>query len=98
MQQPKTLGELKKSIYGSVSVRDEMRANLLRKLAAGEPLFPGIIGFDDSLIPQIANAILSRHNFVLLGLRGQARSRILRSLVTLLDDCIPFIAGCEISA
>jgi magnesium chelatase subunit I len=74
-----------------------MRANLLRKLAAGEPLFPGIIGFDDSVIPQIANAILSRHNFVLLGLRGQAKSRILRSLVTLLDDSIPFIAGCEIN-
>jgi magnesium chelatase subunit I len=97
MQQPKTLGELKKSIYRSVSVRDEMRANLLRKLAAGEPLFPGIIGFDDSVIPQIANAILSRHNFILLGLRGQAKSRILRSLVTLLDDSIPFIAGCEIN-
>ena len=97
MQKPKTLGELKKSIYRSVSVRDEMRANLLGKLAAGEPLFPGIIGFDDSVIPQIANAILSRHNFVLLGLRGQAKSRILRSLVTLLDDSIPFIAGCEIN-
>jgi magnesium chelatase subunit I len=97
MQQLKTLGELKNSIYRSVSVRDEMRANLLRKLAAGEPLFPGIIGFDDSVIPQIANAILSRHNFILLGLRGQAKSRILRSLVTLLDDSIPFIAGCEIN-
>src|SRR5208283_2569793 len=97
MRQLKTLGELKNSIYRSVSVRDEMRANLLRKLAAGEPLFPGIIGFDDSVIPQIANAILSRHNFILLGLRGQAKSRILRSLVTLLDDSIPFIAGCEIN-
>ena len=63
MQKFKTLGELKKSLYRSVSVRSEMRANLLRKLAAGEPLFPGIIGFDDSVIPQIANAILSRHNF-----------------------------------
>jgi magnesium chelatase subunit I len=97
MQKAKTLGELKKSLYRSISVRDEMRANLLRKLAAGEPLFPGIIGFDDSVIPQIANAILSRHNFILLGLRGQAKSRILRSLVTLLDDSIPFIAGCEIN-
>ena len=97
MQKLKTLGELKKSLYRSVSVRDEMRANLLRKLVAGEPLFPGIIGFDDSVIPQIANAILSRHNFILLGLRGQAKSRILRSLVTLLDDSIPFIAGCEIN-
>jgi magnesium chelatase subunit I len=97
MQKAKTLGELKKSLYRSVSVRDEMRANLLHKLAAGEPLFPGIIGYEDSVIPQIANAILSRHNFVLLGLRGQAKSRILRSLVTLLDDSIPFIAGCEIN-
>jgi magnesium chelatase subunit I len=97
MQKSKTLGELKESVYRSVSVRDEMRANLLRKLATGEPLFPGIIGFDDSVIPQIANAILSRHNFILLGLRGQAKSRILRSLVTLLDDSIPFIAGCEIN-
>jgi magnesium chelatase subunit I len=97
MQKPKTLGELKKSLYKSVSVRDEMRANLLCKLADGRPLFPGIIGFDDSVIPQIANAILSRHNFILLGLRGQAKSRILRSLVTLLDDSIPYIAGCEIN-
>ncbi len=97
MQKPKTLGELKTSNYRSVSVKDEMRANLLRKLTAGEPLFPGIIGFDDSVIPQIANAILSRHNFILLGLRGQAKSRILRSLVTLFDDSIPFIAGCEIN-
>jgi magnesium chelatase subunit I len=97
MQKAKTLGELKKSLYKSVSVRDEMRANLLCKLAEGQALFPGIIGFDDSVIPQIANAILSRHNFILLGLRGQAKSRILRSLVTLLDDSIPYIAGCEIN-
>jgi magnesium chelatase subunit I len=97
MQKAKTLGELKKSLYRSASVRDEMRANLLRKLGGGESLFPGIIGFEDSVIPQIANAILSRHNFILLGLRGQAKSRILRSLVTLLDDSIPYIAGCEIN-
>ncbi len=97
MQKAKTLGELKKSFYKSVSVRNEMRANLLCKLSAGQPLFPGIIGFDDSVIPQIANAVLSRHNFILLGLRGQAKSRILRSLVTLLDDSIPYIAGCEIN-
>ena len=97
MQKSKTLGDLKKCHYRSVSVKDEMRGNLLRKLASGEPLFPGIIGFDDSVIPQIANAILSRHNFILLGLRGQAKSRILRSLVTLLDDFVPFIAGCEIN-
>jgi magnesium chelatase subunit I len=80
-----------------VSVKDEMRANLIRKLASGETLFPGIIGFDDTVIPQIVNAILSRHNFVLLGLRGQAKSRILRSLISLLDEIKPFIAGCEIN-
>jgi magnesium chelatase subunit I len=97
MQKPKTLGDLKKSNYKSVSVKDEMRANLIRKLASRETLFPRIIGFDDSVIPQIVNAILSRHNFILLGLRGQAKSRILRSLASLLDEEIPFIAGCEIN-
>ena len=70
MQKPKTLDELKKSHYQSVSIKDEMRANLLRKLAAGEAIFPGIIGFDDTVTPQIVNAILSKHNFILLGLRG----------------------------
>ena len=97
MPKPRTLGELKESHYRSVSVKDEMRANLLRKLEARETVFPGIIGYDDSVVPQIANAILSRHNFILLGLRGQAKSRILRSLVSLLDEEIPFVAGCEIN-
>jgi magnesium chelatase subunit I len=97
MQKPKTLGELKNSHFRSVSVKDEMRANLLRKLAKGETLFPGIVGFEDTVVPQIVNAILSKHNFILLGLRGQAKSRILRSLVTLLDDSIPIVAGCEIN-
>jgi magnesium chelatase subunit I len=97
MQKPKTLGELRKSHYRSVSVKDELRANLIRKLEAGEPLFPRIIGYEDSVIPQVVSAILSRHNFILLGLRGQAKSRILRSLTTLLDDAKPFIAGCEIN-
>jgi magnesium chelatase subunit I len=97
MPKPRTLGELKKSGYRSRSVKEEMRENLIRKLAAREPIFPGIIGFDDSVIPQIANAILSRHNFILLGLRGQAKSRILRALVSLLDETIPYIAGCEIN-
>ena len=97
MQRPRTLGELKKSDYRSGRVKDEMRANLIRKLASNEAIFPGIIGFADTVIPQIANAILSRHNFILLGLRGQAKSRILRSLISLLDEEIPFIAGCEIN-
>jgi magnesium chelatase subunit I len=97
MMKARTLGELKRSNYRRVSVKDEMRANLIRKLQAREPIFPGIIGFDDTVIPQIANAILSKHNFILLGLRGQAKSRILRSLVGLLDEEIPVIAGCEIN-
>ncbi|HLW78622.1 MAG TPA: magnesium chelatase [Terriglobia bacterium] len=97
MARPRTLGELKRSGYRSVSVKDELRANLVRKLEAREPVFPGIIGFDDTVVPQIANAILSRHNFILLGLRGQAKSRILRSLANLLDAEIPFVAGCEIN-
>jgi magnesium chelatase subunit I len=97
MQRPRTLGELKRTNYRSVSVKEEMRANLLRKLATDETVFPGIVGFDDTVVPQICNAILSRHNFILLGLRGQAKSRILRSLVNLLDEEVPCIAGCEIN-
>src|SRR3989475_6082474 len=97
MERPRTLGELKKANYRSVSVKDEMRSNLIRKVSSGENIFPGIIGFEDSVIPQISNAILSRHHFILLGLRGQAKSRILRSLVSLLDQEIPFVAGCEIN-
>ncbi|MGH9378761.1 MAG: magnesium chelatase [Terriglobia bacterium] len=96
MERPTTLGELRKTNYASRSVKDEMRANLIAHLKAGDAVFPGVIGFDDTVIPQIENAILSRHNFILLGLRGQAKSRILRSLAALLDEEIPFIAGCEI--
>src|SRR5215510_11459167 len=78
-------------------VKDEIRENLLKKLQNHEELFPGIVGFDDTVIPQVTNAILSRHNFILLGLRGQAKTRILRALVTLLDEELPMIAGCEIN-
>jgi len=80
-----------------VSVKDEIRRNLIRKIRAEEPLFPGIIGYEDTVIPQLTNAILSRHNFILLGLRGQAKSRILRSLVDLLDEVVPVVPGCEIN-
>ena len=102
MHKPKTLGELKESNWGTAvmlrrTVKDEMRANLLRKLETGETLFSGIVGYDDSVIPQIVNSILSRHNMILLGLRGQAKSRILRSLTDFLDDEIPVMANCEIS-
>jgi hypothetical protein len=70
-------------------VKDEVRANLLARLAKGGPIFAGVVGYDETVVPQIVNALLSRHNFILLGLRGQAKSRILRSLATLLDEAIP---------
>src|SRR5439155_7600828 len=76
--------------------KQEIRDNLVRKLHTGDRLFPGIIGYDETVIPQLVNAILSRHNFILLGLRGQAKSRILRGLVDLLDEQVPVVAGCEI--
>jgi len=99
---PKTLGELRRSPYSAEkyqcrSVKDEMRQNLIRMIERGETVFPGIVGFEDTVLPQITNAILSRHNFILLGLRGQAKSRILRALVNLLDEELPVLAGCEIN-
>jgi magnesium chelatase subunit I len=93
----KTLGELKASGYEIRSVKDEMRANLIKKLRSGERLFPGIVGYDETIVPQIINAVLSKHNFILLGLRGQAKSRIIRQLTDLLDAEIPVIAGSEIN-
>src|SRR5205809_4558346 len=91
-----TLGDLRQSGYRSRPVKQEIRDNLVCKLRAGETLFPGIIGYDETVIPQLVNAVLSRHNFILLGLRGQAKSRILRGLVDLLDERIPVVPGCEI--
>ena len=96
-ERAKTLGELKQSGYKSVSVKDELRANLIKKLRAGEKLFRGIVGYDETVIPQLVNAILARHNVILLGLRGQAKSRIIRQLTELLDDEIPIIAGSEVN-
>ena len=99
---PETLGALRTSslfaetCLKSRSVKDEMRANLIARLQSREPLFPGIVGFEDTVVPQIVNAILSKQNFILLGLRGQAKSRILRALTALLDERLPYIAGCEI--
>jgi magnesium chelatase subunit I len=78
------------------SVKSEIRDNLIAKLRSGDTLFPGIIGYDDSVVPQVVNAILSRHNFILLGLRGQAKTRILRALTSLLDEWLPVVPGCEI--
>src|SRR5213596_1179348 len=97
MHLPKTLSELKESGYKSVSVRDELRANLIRKLRACERLFVGIVGYDETVIPQLVNAILARHNIILLGLRGQAKSRIIRQLTNLLDEQMPIIAGSEVN-
>src|SRR6059058_2655969 len=91
-----TLGDLRHSGYRSRPVKQEIRDNLVCKLRSGERLFPGIIGYDDTVIPQLVNAVLSRHNFILLGLRGQAKSRILRGLADLLDERIPVVPGCEI--
>src|SRR4051812_38571165 len=91
-----TLGELRKTGFRQESVKDELRRNLIRKLKAEEELFPGIVGYEDSVAPQLVNAVLSRHNFILLGLRGQAKTRLIRLLTTLMDPFTPFVAGCEI--
>src|ERR1700676_1663082 len=99
---PRTIGELRSipdydARTASLSVKNEMRRNLLRAIERNEPLFPGVHGYEDTVVPQIVNALLSRHNFILLGLRGQAKSRILRGLVQLLDAEVPVVAGCEIN-
>ena len=98
---PRTLGELRQSSYSEArlanrSVKDELRSNLICKIQRGENLFPGILGFEDTVVPQVINAILSRHNFILLGLRGQAKTRLIRMLTTLLDEKTPYLEGCEI--
>ncbi len=103
MSLPRTLGELRRSDFSQERLRtrrvkDELRENLIARLrqADDSSVFSGIVGYDDTVVPQIVNAILSRHNFILLGLRGQAKSRILRALTTLLDPHMPYLAGCEI--
>ena len=102
MNLPQTLGELRRSPYSESRLRtrrvkDELRENLIARLRSGEEaVFPGIVGYEDTVVPQIVNAVLSRHNFILLGLRGQAKSRILRALTGLLDPELPYVAGCEI--
>jgi magnesium chelatase subunit I len=97
MDYPRTLNELRAARYQTHSVKDELRRNLIAKLQSGEKLFPGIVGYQDTVIPQLINAILSRHNIILLGLRGQAKSRIIRLLTDLLDERIPIIAGSEVN-
>ena len=95
---PHTLGALRTSTFSEAklaqrSVKDEIRKNLICAIQRGETLFPGIIGYEDSVVPQVVNALLSRHNFILLGLRGQAKSRIVRQLIGLLDEEIPGSGG-----
>src|SRR5581483_7500570 len=103
MNLPRTFGELRRSPFSEEKLRtrrvkDELRDNLITRLQSAKEaaIFSGIVGYDDTVVPQIVNAILSRHNFILLGLRGQAKSRILRALTALLDEHMPYIAGCEI--
>ncbi len=99
---PSTLGELQSSRWAEAplrgrSVRDELRTNLLAALARGGPLFPGIVGYDDTIVPQLVNALLARHDFILLGTRGQAKTRLLRALVQFLDEVVPVVAGSEVN-
>jgi magnesium chelatase subunit I len=95
-ERPSTLGELKSSGYEALTVRDELRKNLIAKLRSGEDLFPGIVGYDETVVPQLQNSILSGQDIILLGERGQAKSRIIRSLTSLLDEWSPVWAGSEI--
>src|SRR5215831_13049548 len=95
---PSTLGELRASGYQVLPLKAEMRKNLIEKMRKGEEYFPGILGYEDTILPQIETAVLSGQDIVLLGERGQAKTRLARSLVNLLDDEVPYIAGCEINA
>jgi magnesium chelatase subunit I len=88
---PRTLGALRASGYSPRTVKEEIRANLVARLAAGEPTFPGIVGFDDTVIPQVERALLAGHDIVLLGERGQGKTRLIRTLVTLLDEWMPIV-------
>src|ERR1700733_4557715 len=94
---PANIGQLKETGYRPSSVKDELRKNLIQKLRSGEELFPGILGYRDTVIPQIINGILSKHDLLFLGLRGQAKTRILRMLPLLLDEWMPVLSGVEIN-
>src|SRR6266516_3680052 len=97
MTRPRTVSELRESEYKVLSVKEEMRKNLIEKIRRGEDLFPGIVGYEETVIPQIENAILSGQDIIFLGERGQAKTRMARNLVNLLDEVVPVIAGCEIN-
>src|SRR5918993_509131 len=94
---PATLGQLRESGWQSVPVKEEVRRNAVAKIRAGEPLFPGVLGYDDTVLPQLENALLAGHDVIFLGERGQAKTRMIRSLVELLDEWIPIVAGSEIN-
>ncbi len=96
MQKPKTVGALRQSEYSPCTVKEELRRNVVGKLRRGEVLFPGIVGFDETVVPQIVNALLSKHDILFLGLRGQAKSRMIRLLPGLLDEFIPVLSGVEL--
>ena len=96
-KKPTTLGELKKSGYTPKSIKDEIRENLIIKIKAKENPFPGIMGYEDTVIPDTERALLSRHNILFLGLRGQAKTRMARQMVDLLDEYIPIVSGSEIN-
>src|SRR6186997_3452218 len=97
MARPSTVGELKASGYRPRSVKEEMRANLMRRIASGEEIFPGVLGYEETVLPQIENAVLAGQDIIFLGERGQAKTRIARSLINLLDDEVPVLAGSEVS-
>jgi magnesium chelatase subunit I len=97
MAQATTLGELRASAYPDRTVKQELRANLLDRLELGRELFPGILGFDDTVLPGLERGILAGHDLILLGERGQAKTRLVRAIVNLLDDSIPAITGCEVN-
>src|ERR1035437_687782 len=97
MSKPHTIGELRASGHELQTIKQEMRQNLIAKMRAGDELFPGVIGYEETVIPQVENAILSGQDIVLLGERGQAKTRIARSLTNLLDEEVPAIEGCEIN-
>ncbi|HBQ04974.1 MAG TPA: magnesium chelatase, partial [Acidimicrobiaceae bacterium] len=96
MTQPRNLGELKKSGWVSRPVKEEMRQNAVALIAAGEPLFDGVVGYENTVLPQLENAVLAGHDVIFLGERGQAKTRMIRSLVNLLDEWMPYIEGSEI--
>src|SRR5437660_652400 len=97
MSRPATLGQLRESGWESVPVKEEVRRNTAARIAAGEPLVPGVLGFDETVLPQLENALLACHDVIFLGERGQAKTRIIRALTALLDEWLPVVAGSEIN-